>query len=61
MHKDALKSNNNKVLKSYTDTKRILDSSLKNAQIKYFGDQFELNSNDISKTWISSKDYLSTE
>ena len=61
MHKDALKSNKNEVLKSYTNTKRILDSSLRNTQIKYFGDQFELNSNDNSKTWKSTKDYLSTE
>ena len=51
MHKDYLKSNNIEVLKSYRDTKRILHSSLKNAEIKYFGDQLELNSNDIFKTW----------
>ena len=49
-HKDYLKSNNIEVLKSYRDTKRILHSSLRNAEIKYFGDQLELNSN-IFKTW----------
>ena len=50
MHKDYLKSNNIEVLKSYRDTKGILHSSLRNAEIKYFGDQLELNSNDIFKT-----------
>ena len=53
MHKDYLKSNSIKVLKSYRDTKRMLHSSLRNAEIKYFGDQLELNSNDIFKFTIS--------
>ena len=58
MHKDYLKSNNIEVLKSYRDTKRILHSSLRNAEIKYFGDQLELNSNDIFKTWKVLKTIL---
>ena len=58
MHKDYLKSNNNEVLKSYRDTKRILHSSLRDAEIKYFGDQLELNSNDIFKTWKVLKTIL---
>ena len=57
-HKHYLKSNNIEVLKSYRDTKRILHSSLRNAEIKYFGDQLELNSNDIFKTWKVLKTIL---
>ena len=58
MHKDYLKSNNNEVLKSCRDTKRISHSLLRNAEIKYFGDQLELNSNDIFRTWKVLKNIL---
>ena len=58
MHKNYLKSNNIEVLKSYRDTKIILHSSLRSAEINYFGDQLELNSNDISKIWKVLKTIL---
>ena len=46
------------LLKSYRDTKRILHSSLRNAEIKCFGDQLQLNSNHIFKTWKVLKTIL---
>ena len=50
IHKDYLYSNNIELLKSYRDTKRMLHSSLRKAEIKYLIVRLKLNSNGFFKT-----------
>ena len=44
---EYVKSNNIDVVESYKDSKRILHSSLRNAEIQYYSQQYELNSSDM--------------
>ena len=44
--------------KSYKDSKRILHSSLRNAEIQYYSEQYELNSGDMFKSWKVLKTIL---
>ena len=48
---EYVKSNNIDVVESNKDSKRILHSSLRNAEIQYYSEQYELNSNDMFKSW----------
>ena len=48
---EYVKSNNIDVVESYKDSKRILHSSLRNAEIQYYSEQYELNSSDMFKSW----------
>ena len=42
----------------YKDSKRILHSSLRNAEIQYYSEQYELNSGDMFKSWKVLKTIL---
>ena len=46
-YKEYVKSNNVDIVESYKDSKRILHSSLRNAEIQYYSEQYELNSGDM--------------
>ena len=48
---EYVKSINIDVGESYKDSKRILHSSLRNAEIQYYSEQYELNSSDMFKIW----------
>ena len=45
-------------MKEYKEAKKVLHSTLRNSVISYFGDQLELNKNDIFKTWKVLKDII---
>ena len=47
---EYVKSNNIDIVESYKDSKRILHSSLRNAEIQYYSEQYELNSSDMYKS-----------
>ena len=49
-YKEYVKSNNVDIVESYKDSKRILHSSLRNAEIQYYSKQYELNSGDMFKS-----------
>ena len=55
---EYVKSNNIDVVESYKDSKRILHSSLRNAEIQYYSEQYELNSSDMFKSWKVLKTIL---
>ena len=55
---EYVKSNNIDVVESYKDSKRILHSSLRNADIQYYSDQYELNSSDMFISWKVLKTIL---
>ena len=57
-HREYVKSNNTELLESYKVTKRILHSSLRNAEIQYYSEQLEINSSDIFKSWKVLKSIL---
>ena len=57
-HREYVKSNNAELLESYKVTKRILHSSLRNAEIQYYSEQLEINSSDIFKSWKVLKSIL---
>ena len=48
-------------MKEYKEAKKVLHSTLKNSVISYFGDQLELNKNNIFKTWKVLKDIIGLE
>ena len=48
---EYVKSNNIDIVESYKDSKRILHSSLRNAENQYYSEQYELNSSDMFKSW----------
>ena len=50
-YKEYVKSNNVDIVESYKDSKRILHSSLRNAEIQYYSEQYELNNGDLFKNW----------
>ena len=58
MYKEYVKSNNADIVESYKDSKRILHSSLRNAEIQYYSEQCELNSCDMFKGWKVLKTIL---
>ena len=58
MYKEYVKSNNADIVESYKDSKRILHSSLRNAEIQYYSEQYELNSCDMFKGWKVLKTIL---
>ena len=49
-YKEYVKSNNVEIVESYKDSMRILHSSLTNAEIQYYSEQYELNSGDMFKS-----------
>ena len=57
-YKEYVKSNNVDIVESYKDSKRILHSSLRNAEIQYYSEQYELNSGDMFKSWKVLKTIL---
>ena len=59
-YKEYVKSNNVDihVVMSYKNSKRILHSSLRNAEIQYYSEQYELNSGDMFKSWKVLKTIL---
>ena len=46
------------MVESYKDSKRILHSSLRNAEIQYCSEQYQLNSGDMFKSWKVLKTIL---
>ena len=58
LHAIATTSNDDNIMKEYKEAKKVLHSTLRNSVISYFGDQFELNKNDIFKTWKILKDII---
>ena len=57
-YKEYVKSKNVDIVESYKDSKRILHSSLRNAEIQYYSEQYELNSGDMFKSWKVLKTIL---
>ena len=57
-YKEYVKSNNVDIVESYKDSKRILHPSLRNAEIQYYSEQYELNSGDMFKSWKVLKTIL---
>ena len=51
LYTEAISSGDNELMKKYKNTKRDLQSSLRNCDIKYYSDELELNQRDITKTW----------
>ena len=45
-------------MQEFKEAKKILHSSLRNAYISHFGDQLEINKNDLFKTWNVLKHIL---
>ena len=58
MYKEYVKSNNADIVESYKDSKRILHSSLRNAEIQYYSEQYELNICYMFKGWKVLKTIL---
>ena len=50
LHTEAISSGDNDVMKEYNNTKRDLQSLMRNCEIKYYNDQLELNQCDMTKT-----------
>ena len=57
-YKEYVKSNNVDIVESYKDSKRIVHSSLRNAEIQYYSEQYELNSGHMFKSWKVFKTIL---
>ena len=51
LYTEAISSGDNELMKEYKNTKRDLQSSLRNCEIKYYSDELELNQRDMTKTW----------
>ena len=51
LYTEAISSGDNELMKEYKNTKRDLQSSLRNCEIKYYSDELELNQCDMTKTW----------
>ena len=47
----AVSSHDDNIMKEYKEAKKVLHSTLRNSVTSYFGDQLEINKDDISKTW----------
>ena len=58
LHAIATTSHDDNIMKEYKEAKKVLHSTLRNSVISYFGDQLELNKNDIFKTWKVLKDII---
>ena len=58
LHAIATSSHDDNIMKEYKEAKKVLHSTLRNSVISYFGDQLELNKNDIFKTWKVLKDII---
>ena len=54
----AILSHDDQIMQEYKEAKKILHSSLRNACISHFGDQLEINKNDLFKTWKVLKHIL---
>ena len=50
LHSIAISSHDDQIMQEYKEAKKILHSSLRNACISHFGDQLEINKNDLFKT-----------
>ena len=57
-YKEYVKINNINKVESYKDSKRILHSSLRNAEIQYYSEKYELHSSDMFKSWKVLKTIL---
>ena len=58
LHSIAISSHDDQIMQEYKEAKKILHSSLRNACISHFGDQLEINKNDLFKTWKVLKHIL---
>ena len=50
LYTEAISSGNTELMKEYKNTKRDLQSKLRNCEIKYYSDELELNQCDMTKT-----------
>ena len=51
LHAIAVSSHDGNIMKEYKEAKKVLHSALRSSVTSYFGDQLEINKDDISKTW----------
>ena len=51
LHAIAVSSHDDNTMKEYKEAKKVLHSALRNSVTSYFGDQLEINKDEISKTW----------
>ena len=51
LHAIAVFSHDDNIMKEYKEAKKVLHSALRNSVTSHFGDQLEINKDDISKTW----------
>ena len=51
IHDIEVSSHDNNIIKEYKQAKKLFHSTLRNTVTSYFGNQLEINRNDISKTW----------
>ena len=51
LHAIAVSSHDDNIMKEYKEAEKVLHSALRNSVTSYFGDQLEINKDDISKTW----------
>ena len=58
LHVIATSSPDDNIMKEYKEAKKVLHSTLKNSVVSYFGDQLDLNKNNIFKTWKILKDII---
>ena len=58
LHSIAISSHDDQITQEYKEAKKILHSSLRNTCISEFGDQLEINKNDLFKTWKVLKHIL---
>ena len=51
LHSLAISSRDDKIMDDYMDTKKNLQSALRNSKILYFSNQLDIHRNDIGKSW----------
>ena len=51
LHSLAISSRDDKIMDDYKETKKTLQSALRNSEITYFSNQLDSHRNDIGKSW----------
>ena len=51
LHSLAISSRDDKIMDDYKETKKNLQSALRNSEITYFSNQLDIHRNDMGKSW----------
>ena len=51
LHSLAISSRDDKIMDDYKETKKSLQSALRNSEIAYFSNQLDIHINDMGKSW----------